>query len=100
MRLLPVSTGLLTTAAASLWAAAILATASYRTLADLRSAATAATVLAGVAAVAWGAVTELLNREERQRQREEELREDRSALIRVIDHRLGEHPSGPFSAVR
>jgi membrane protein implicated in regulation of membrane protease activity len=101
VRLLPVTTGLLTTAAASLWAAAILASADARTLSDLRSGAITATILSGVAAAAWRAVAELANRDCAQRRREQELREDRSALIRVIDNRLGgAHPSGPFSAVR
>jgi hypothetical protein len=101
VRLLPASTAVLTTAAASLWTAAILASADARTVADLRGGAVAATILAGVAASAWQAVAELAMRDRSQRQREDDLRRDRSALIRVIDNRLGgEHPSGPFSAVR
>ena len=94
MRLLPVSTGLLATAAASLWPAAILASADARTLADLRSAAAVATILAGVGAAAWRAVTELKQRDRRVRARER-------MLIRKLDRQLGagEHPSGPFRAV-
>lgn len=95
MRLLPVSTGLLTTAALSLWPAAILASADARTLSDLRGAAVAATVLAGIAAAAWRGVAELKQRDRRQGARER-------ALIRAMERQLdgGDHPSGPFRAVR
>lgn len=101
MRLLPVSTAVLTTAALSLWAAATMAAAPYRVLADLRSAAVAATVLAGVAAVAWRGLAELARRDQRGDAEMELMRQRERALIRVIDHRLGgDHPSGPFSAIR
>lgn len=95
MRLLPVSTAVLTTAAATLWPAAILATVSYRVLADLRSAAVAVTILAGTAAIAWIGVAELKQHDRRLRARER-------VLIRRLDGqaREDEHPSGPFSAVR
>jgi hypothetical protein len=93
-------TAVLTASAASLWPAAILVPADGRTLADLRAAAVTATILAGVAAAAWRAVAEIAKRERDHWRREEELRRDRSNLIRVIDNRLGDHPSGPFSAAR
>lgn len=95
MRLLPVSTAVLTTAAATLWPAAILVTASWRTLADLRSAAATATVLAGVAAVAWIGVAELKQHDRRMHARER-------MLIRRLDVQVreDEHPSGPFRAVQ
>lgn len=95
MRLLPVSTGLFTIAAVSLWPAAILASAPDRTVADLRTAAAVLTVLAGIAAVAWAAVAELKQQARRMGARER-------ILIRELDGQLenGDHPSGPFPAVR
>jgi hypothetical protein len=92
VRLLSLGTAALTAAAVSLWPTAILIPAGSRTVADLRSAAIAATVLAGILAGLRVAAAEVCQRERRQQARER-------ALIRVID-RGGEHPSGPFRAVR